>query len=173
MLPRFETQPHLKALNDLWIIKDKMKLLKLSNWNCLPANIVNQSWPWDSRNREIIAAYLFLDQIFYIWYNDIYTYIRYIIYIYIYILHHKYKHLIEKEKTNKWVHPSIFEEWNKNIFSFAEYLLTLDEGFYVLLNSGWRGTKFLKLFFNFKVYYSSDYLPSFNKNLSCDDIFSA
>ena len=32
------------------------------------------------------------------------------IYIYKYILHHKYKHLIQKEEMNNWVRPSIFEE---------------------------------------------------------------
>ena len=36
--------------------------------------------------------------------------------------------------------PSIFEEWNKNICGFTEYIsFTLDEDFYILLNSGWRG----------------------------------
>ena len=58
---------------------------------------------------------------------------------------------------NNWVRPSIFEEWNKNIFRFAEcILLTLDEGFYLLLNSGWKGAKCVNYFFNFQVYYSSD-----------------
>ena len=70
---------------------------------------------------------------------------------------HKYKHLIQKEKTNNWVCPSIFEEGNKNIFRFAEYILfTLDEGFYMPLNTGWRDTKCVNYFFNFQVYYSSD-----------------
>ena len=74
-----------------------------------------------------------------------------------YILHQKHKHLIQREKTINRVRPSIFEESNKNIISFAEFiLLTLDEGFYVLLNSGWRGTKCVYHFFNFQVYYSSD-----------------
>ena len=33
--------------------------------------------------------------------------------------------------------PSIFEEWNKNMFSFAEYILsTLDEDFYCWIVGG-------------------------------------
>ena len=33
--------------------------------------------------------------------------------------------------------PSIFEEWNKNIVSFVDYILfTLDEGFYCWIADG-------------------------------------
>ena len=41
--------------------------------------------------------------------------------------------------------PAVFEEWNINIFSFAEYILfNLDKGFYKWMNNGWRSTKCVK-----------------------------
>ena len=50
--------------------------------------------------------------------------------------------------NNEELGPSIFEELNKNILRFAEYILfTPDEGFYMLLKSGWRGTKCVNYFF--------------------------
>ena len=50
--------------------------------------------------------------------------------------------------NNEELGPSIFEELNKNILSFAEYILfTPDEGFYMLLKSGWRNTKCVNYFF--------------------------
>ena len=49
--------------------------------------------------------------------------------------------------NNEELGPSIFEELNKNILRFAEYILfTPDEGFYMLLKSGWRGTKCVNYF---------------------------
>ena len=48
------------------------------------------------------------------------------IYIYVYIYIYIYTFLIQKDKS---------------IFRFSEYILfTLDKGFYIILNSEWRGT---------------------------------
>ena len=93
---------------------------------------------------------------------DIYTYHIYVytctyIYIYsIYIKHHIiYKHRIQKEKMNNWVLQFLENERKKNLV-LQNISFTPDEAFYMLLNSGWRGTKCVNYFFNLQVCYSSD-----------------
>ena len=88
-----------------------------------------------------------------------YMYIHVHIYIYIYsiyIKHHIiYKHRIQKEKMNSWVLQFLENERKKNLV-LQNISFTPDEAFYMLLNSGWRGTKCVNYFFNLQVYYSSD-----------------
>ena len=43
------TQPHFKALSDLWVIEDEVQWLTSSKRDCLQVNVVDQSWCQDSQ----------------------------------------------------------------------------------------------------------------------------
>ena len=70
------------------------------------------------------------------------------VYKYIYIL---FFYIFYPKLKNKKLGSSIFQESNKNNFSFAEYFLfTLNEGFYcIIMNGGVQNVGINFLIFNF------------------------